>query len=111
QEYIEKFGEEDAEFLMESEQGWLTHYSVGTYVDTGLTDKSSVDNDIAYTKACTVWLKWKFDRQKGSAQLLTELLDGPWDNRKFLVLEPGQMARMTADEKVVTAVGLPNRQR
>jgi hypothetical protein len=107
-EYIEKYGEENAEFLMESEQAWFTSYSLGTYVDTGLTDAAGVAKDIAYTKQCTDWLKWKFDRQQGSPKLMEDLLDGRWDADKFLVLEPGQILRMTADEQVITAVGMPD---
>lgn len=108
EEYVKKFGEEDADFLMESEQAWFQHYSVATYVDTGLTDTAGVEKDIHYTKDCADWLKWSFDRQQGSAELLIRLLDGPWDQGAFLVLNPGESARMTADESVVTAVTLPD---
>ena len=95
---------------MSSEQAWFKSYSVGTYVDTGLTSTGGVARDIAYTKKCTEWLNWNFDRQHGSPALMAALLDGPWDADKFLVLEPGQSARMTPDEHIVTAVGLPSGQ-
>jgi hypothetical protein len=29
------------------------------------------------------------------------LLSGPWDNERFLVLEPGETFRMTADARVI----------
>jgi hypothetical protein len=104
---IDKYGEENAEFLMESEQAWFQSYTLGTYVDTGLTDPAGVERDLAYTQACADWLKWKFDRQHGSPELMIDLLDGRWDDERFLVLEPGQTLRMTADERVITAMGLP----
>ncbi|MCL2648242.1 MAG: DUF1638 domain-containing protein [Phycisphaerales bacterium] len=107
-QYVEKYGEENADFLMESEQAWYQSYTRGAYVDTGLTSPESVEKDIAYTKRCTDWLKWQFDRVHGSAALMEALLDGRWDEEDFLVLEPGQVARMTADERIVTAVSLPN---
>ena len=107
-QYVEKCGEEDAAFLMESEQAWFSAYSLATYVDTGLTPPEGVAKDIAYTRDCAAWLKWNFDHQQGSPRLLERLLDGPWNEDDFLVLEPGQIARMTADDRVVTAVTLPN---
>jgi len=106
-EYTAKFGPEDAEFLMENEQAWFTQYTLATYVDVGLTDAQRVHEDIQYTQACASWLKWTFDRQQGSPELLIALLDGRWSPAAFLVLAPGQSAALTADERVITAVGLP----
>ena len=103
-EYVKKFGDEDADFLMETEQAWFKSYAVGTYVETGLTDPAGVEKDVAYTKGCTEYLQWAFDQQVGSPELMERLLDGPWDAGAFLVLGPGESARMTADEQVVTAV-------
>jgi len=110
-QYVEKYGEENADFLMESEQAWFQSYSLGAYVDTGLTDPAGVEQDIAYTKRCTDWLKWNFDRLHGSSALMEALLDGCWNDADFLVLAPGQSARMTADERIVTAITLPNSQK
>jgi len=109
--YVEQYGEENADFLMESEQAWYQNYSLGAYVDTGLTDPAGVECDIAYTKRCTEWLKWNFERVHGSPALMEALLDGRWSDADFLVLEPGQSAKMVADERVVTVVRLPDGQK
>jgi len=102
--YLEKFGEDDAKFLMETEQAWFTSYDRATYVDLGTP--GATDSDVAYTQACAQWLGWKFDRQKGSRTLLRDLITGNWDDERFLVLAPGQTPQMTADQQVVTAVTL-----
>jgi hypothetical protein len=99
--YKEKFGEEDAQFLMESEQGWFQTYDRATYVDQGI---GPIDQDVEYTQSCAKWLNWKFDHQRGDPELLRALLAGPWDSERFLVLEPGQTPRMTADAQIVTAM-------
>lgn len=101
-QYVEKYGEDNAEFLMETEQNWFQTYDRATYVDLGV---GATELDIEYTKACANWLKWDFDRQHGEAELLSDLLAGRWDDERFLVLEPGQTLRMTADESVIEAVG------
>jgi hypothetical protein len=97
--YVEKYGEDNAEFLMESEQHWFKTYDRATYVDLGGVGVTQKDLD--YTRGCADWLKWSFDHQHGDPGLLMALLAGQWDEQRFIVLEPGQVFRMTADERVV----------
>ncbi|MCW5942232.1 MAG: DUF1638 domain-containing protein [Fimbriimonadaceae bacterium] len=98
--YVREYGEDNAEFLMEQEQNWFQTYDRATFVDLGV---SETEDDEAYTKRCAAWLGWGYDRQRGDPGLLRDLLTGPWDDERFLVLEPGESARMTADERVVEA--------
>jgi len=97
-DYRERFGEDNAQYLMETEQHWFQTYERATYVDLGVTDTAE---DVAYTCRCAKWLGWQFDRQHGDLDLLRKLVCGPWDAERFLVLEPGQAARMTGDDRIV----------
>ena len=101
QEYTQKYGAEDAGFLMETEQQWFKTYNRATYVDlsVGVTDR-----DLAYTRACADWLGWQYDRQHGDPGLMLALLSGAWDPERFLVLEPGTTFRMTANQNIIDAV-------
>lgn len=101
QEYVEKYGEDNADFLMESEQHWFKSYSRATFVDLGCGD---VEKELAFTQECARWLGWHCDRQHGDPALLRDLLTGPWDNDRFLVLNPGETFRMTADERIIEKV-------
>lgn len=101
-QYVEKYGEEDADFLMESEQHWMQTYERATFV---ATDVSAAPKDIDYTADCAKWLGWNFDVQRGDLGLIRALVEGPWDDDRFLVLEPGQSLRMTFDERVIEAAG------
>lgn len=103
EEYRQKFSEEDAQYLMETEQAWFAAYERATYVDLGISDATA---DVAFTQHCADWLKWSFDQQHGDPQLLRDLLAGPWDNERFLVLEPGEGVKMTADERIIDRVAL-----
>lgn len=100
-QYLDKFGADDAQFLMEAEQHWFTAYNRATYVDLTV---GATEQDIQYTRDCANWLKWDFDHQKGDPQLLIDLLSGKWDDGRFVVLQPGQTIRMTADEGVMEVV-------
>lgn len=105
-QYVEKFGEEDAKYLMETEQAWFSKYNRAAWIDMGIAVN---ENDVQYTRECAVWLGWEFDRVQGSPELLKSLLSGDWDSSRFLVLAPGQEAKMTADEQIIT-VNVPARQ-
>lgn len=93
-EYCEKYGADNAEFLMETEQHWFRNYNRATYVDLTV---GATDADLAYTRRCADWLKWEFDHVQGDPSLVKALVGGPWDDQRFLVLEPGQRSTLDLD--------------
>jgi hypothetical protein len=97
-QYVEKYGEDNADFLMESEQHWFKTYNRATYVDLNV---GPIEKDVEYTKQCANWLNWSFDHQRGDQGLLRDLLSGNWDDERFLVLQPNQTATMTADHRII----------
>lgn len=102
-QYQEQFGEDNAQFLMEVEQHWFHSYDRATFVDLGVSD---VEADLRYTRECADWLKWSFDHQKGDPALVKDLLNCNWDSERFLVLEPRQTLRLTADARIMEAIPL-----
>ena len=99
--YVEKYGEDNADYLMEMEQGWMRDYSQATFVDLGV---GVTPEDPRYTKQCADWLGWNFDAQQGDPKLLSDLLSGEWDAERFLVMKPGESIRFTADESILAAM-------
>jgi hypothetical protein len=87
QEYKEKYGDDNAQYLMEVEQGWMKEYNWATFVDWGLTDSNKYKT---FTKRCAEFLHWNYDELKGSPDLMQKLIDGDWNESKFLVVQPGQ---------------------
>ena len=102
-QYVEKYGKDNADYLMESEQHWFNTYDRATFVDLGAGD---VDGQREYTQQCADWLDWSFDHQRGDPRLLRALLEGDWNEQDFVVLEPGQTIRLTGDGRVIEAVDL-----
>ena len=86
-EYTEKYGEDNAQFLMEAEQGWFKEYAWATYVDTGFGDAEKYKR---FTKECAEFLKWNYDELKGELSLMQRLVDGGWNEGEFLTIQPGQ---------------------
>jgi hypothetical protein len=86
-EYREKYGDDNAEYLMKVEQGWMNEYSWATYVDWGLADNEKYKQ---FTKECAEYLKWNYDEITGDPALMQALVDGHWDAERFLTVQPGQ---------------------
>ena len=86
-EYKEKYGDDNAQYLMEVEQNWIKEYDWATFIDWGLTDSSEYKN---YTKSCAEFLHWNYEELKGSPALMQKLIDGDWQESEFLVVKPGQ---------------------
>ncbi len=98
--YAAEYGEDNAEFLMEHEQAWFKNYNRATYVDLTI---GATDADRQFTRDCADWLGWGYDRQQGDPDLVKALLEGRWDDERFVVMQPGQTIRVTADERVIEA--------
>ena len=46
---------------------------------------------------------WKFEKLPGDISLLQSLVDGPWDDQRFLVVPPGGRVAASFDEKILKA--------
>jgi len=100
-QYVEKFGVDNAQYLMEMEQDWFRKYTTAAYVDLGVGNTNEHE---AYTRRCADWLKWRFDRLQGDAGLIVRLLDGNWDDEEFLVVEPGHMIKASHQADILKSV-------
>ena len=100
-DYLEKYGEDNAQYLMEMEQGWFREYSTAAYVDLGIGDTKAHED---YTRQCAEWLEWRFDRLEGDSALIRRLVDGSWEGGEFLVVSAGHRIEATNDESIMRAV-------
>jgi hypothetical protein len=97
--YVKKFGKDNADYLMEAMGAWQKHYQRAAYIDLGITDANGLE-DKARTEATR--RGWAFEHLTGDLVLIRRLLNGDWE-KDFLVLEPGQKIKMTYDEDIMGA--------
>ena len=99
QEYAERYGEDNAAYLMEVMGAWKEHYKRAAYIDMGIIP------------ACTCRARaveeaarrgWEFADLKGDHSLIRRLVHGEWDEA-FLVVQPGQQVAATYDAKIIEA--------
>jgi len=99
-EYVGKYGEDNADYLMEVLGGWRVHYGRAAFVSMGVADEAASEGaarDEAERRG------WAFERIEGSLVLLRRLIDGDW-GEDMLVLQPGERLAMSYDDSVVKAV-------
>ena len=87
EQYQQKFGADNAKYLMETEQDWMNKYNWATYIDWGF---DCSEQDKKFTKKCAEYLGWNYDELKADPSLMQQLLDGNWPEDKFLIIKPGQ---------------------
>ena len=98
--YVEKYGQENADYLMEAMGAWQSHYERGAFLETGLAeDETSVDR----ARQETELRGWRFERVMSDLTLIERLLGGEWDD-DFIVVKPGERLAMSYDDGVVKAV-------
>jgi hypothetical protein len=97
QEYVDKYGQENADYLMEVMGAWQQHYKRAAYVDMGVGDGSRVEQQARDDASRRGWL---FEKVAGDMVLLRRLLYGDWE-RDFLLLQPGEQLAMTYDDDVI----------
>ena len=96
--YVEKYGEDNAEFLMEMEQSWFKEYQWATYINWNLP---TAEEDRRFTRECAEFLGWHYDEVEGDPQLMYDFLDGNWDNDRFLTTPPGECIEPTHDAAIM----------
>ncbi len=99
-QYVEKYGQDNADYLMEVMGAWRSHYERAVFLELGLGDGSAVEET---ARAEAERRGWRFERVAGDIVLIRRLLDGDWE-RDFVVLKPGQKIQMTFDDHVIGAV-------
>ena len=101
EKYVQKYGQETADMLMEEIRGWAKHYTRAAFIDTNL-GKPNIFLEKAQDKADKEG--WAFERMQGNPRLLDMLINGDWSDEEFLVVPPGHTIRQQYDDGLVQAV-------
>ncbi len=97
-DYVEKYGEENAEYLMEMMGDWLHNYSKLAYIDTHVTNSDKYSEQ---ERTTAKERGWKFEKVDGNVDLLMRLVNGEWDANDFLVIPAGKTIQPCHDDSIV----------
>lgn len=96
-EYVERYGAENADYLMDMEQDWLRAYNRCAYVAWPALHKETYRR---VTRDSASYLEWEYAEVPGDDDLLRRLLGGPWDD-DFLIVPPGSSIVPSFSESVI----------
>ncbi len=107
-EYVEKYGKESADMLMEEMAKWGQHYTRAAFIDMGLGDKAPYEK-MAQDKAQREG--WQYERMQGNRRLLRALVNGEWADEEFLLVPPAHTIKQDYnDGRLVKAVAVNSEQ-
>lgn len=98
-EYLEKYGEDNAEYLMEMEQHWMKDYNNAAFIKWDCLGNNNYYRNFSIDSA--KYLNWKFDELKGDPSLLIKMLNGIFDDKEVLIVPPGKKVTQSFDEEVI----------
>ncbi len=98
QEYVEKYGQDNADYLMEVMGAWSENYSRAAFIDMKVVNLPDHERQ-AQAQAERRGLN--YEKLDGSVALLQAMLEGEWSEEDFLVVEPGQSVVATYDARII----------
>jgi hypothetical protein len=100
EELVAKYGEDNAKFLYEQLCNMTRNYSGIAYIAMGIEPDDRFERRARQQAAER---GWTFEKLRGDLALLQSLVDGPWDEERFLVVAPGSRVAASFDERIVKA--------
>jgi hypothetical protein len=100
EELVAKYGEDNARFLYDQLCNMTRNYGQLAYIEMGVEPNGRFERE---TSELARQRGWKYDRVQGDMALIQALVDGPWDNDRFLVVQPGQRVAASFDDGIIKA--------
>jgi len=100
EQWVAKYGEDQAKYLLEEMGRWTDSYTHGTLIDFDFTRHLKLGEQVK--KICSE-RGWEFSETKGELVLFEKLLAGEWSEADFLTVCPGQRVVPTNDERIIGA--------
>jgi hypothetical protein len=101
EELAAKFGEDNARYLHEQLGNLLRNYSGLAFIEMGIEPDDRFERR---TREEAAERGWKYEKLAGDMALIQALVDGPWDEARFLVVPPGHRIAPSFDDNVIKAV-------
>lgn len=98
EQLVERYGEENADYLLEQFADFTAHYERLVFIDTPLPDRARWAGE---ARRLAAQQGWTFESVAGDLGWLGRLLNAEWDEREFLVLQPGQSVVRVGDDRLM----------
>ena len=105
-EYVEAYGEDNADYLMECTNNWMKEYRSCGYITSPVYEDPANE---AKAREIAADYGWTFTKVDGDMRLLRLLINGPWDEDEFLTCPPGFQVAAQYDNGKIRAVPAEDR--
>ena len=97
-ELVAKYGEDNARFLEQQLGQYALRYRQYTFIEMGMEPDDRFER-CAIERASE--RGWKFEKIQGDMTLIQGLLDGNWDERDYVVVQPGHHVVARYDDRII----------
>lgn len=100
-ELVEKYGEDNAQYLWEMLGNHHRNYSQYTFIEMGIEPDDRFERQ---TEADAAAKGWAYAKVQGDMGLIRRLIHGEWHEDEFLVVPPGWRVVARVNERIINAV-------
>jgi hypothetical protein len=97
---IDKYGEDNGTYLFTELNKYQQSYRRLVYIETGLEPDARFEVE---AQGEAEQRGWEYAKLRGDLRLIRMLVNGEWDAKEFLVVEPGQRIVARYDEGIIRA--------
>ncbi|MCT4619677.1 MAG: DUF1638 domain-containing protein [Marinisporobacter sp.] len=93
EEYVEKYGEENAKYLIEIAEEWKNRYNKALYISSELNN-----NDFSKeVKKLAEERNWDYEEMKNNPDIIKKMVNGQWNEKQFLIVNQHSKIDHTTD--------------
>lgn len=100
EQLVARYGEENADYLLEQFTALLRHYRRLAFISTPVPEVQKWE---AGAQETAKQRGWTFERLEGDLGWLNRLINGPWADREFLQVRPGERIGLRHDGTLIGA--------
>ena len=100
QQWVERYGEDEARYLVEVMDQWTAHYTHGVLIEYDFTRILRLREQVEEICAKR---GWQFKEIEGDLRLLRHWLEGQWGEQEFLTVPPAGEVAPSYNELVIEA--------
>ena len=99
--YVQKYGEDNAKYIIETLGAGIENYSKFAFIDTQVCETARYR---AQVKSDADEKGWEYEELCGSTAILLKMMNGEWDEDVFLVLDPGKAIEPSHRDDIIKSV-------
>ena len=99
EDIVERYGEDNAQYLWEIAHGWVKNYSYGTFISFPFANEDGCREEVHDICARN---RWEYSEREGDVGLLQRWMDGEWNADEFLIVQPGERIGPTYDDRIIS---------